>query len=290
MSVLDRAITTDRPLQRRRRLADWLYWALAAGAFGLLAFVLLHILGYVFVRGVESLHLKTFVEDTQGIAGGLRNAIVGSLLLSGLALAIAAPIGVSAGVYLSEYGAGWGGRISRFLSDVLVGVPSIVLGYFGYITLVIDLGWKFSLLAGAITLAIMMLPYIARTSEMALRAVPHSMREAAFGLGTPEGRVVLQILLPAARVQILNGILLALAIALGETAPLLYTAGWSNYLWTGHFTHEGVGYLTYVIWSFIGEPYPSAHGLAYAAALLITLMVLLTNLAARALLWRRRQR
>jgi len=264
-------------------------WVLAALGFALLAFVLLYILTFVGLRGAQSLGLETFVQDTQGIAGGLRNAIVGSLVLCGLATLLAAPIGVSAGIYLSEHADGWPARLSRFLSDVLVGVPSIVLGYFGYITMVLYLGWKFSLLAGAITLAIMMLPYVARTSELALRAVPRGVREAAYGLGGREGQVVLRILLPTARVPIMTGILLALAIALGETAPLLYTAGWSNYLWSGQFTREGVGYLTYVIWSFIGEPYASAHRLAYAAALLITLMVLAINLLARALLWGRRR-
>ena len=289
MSAVQSVVVVDARLRRRRRFRDRLTWVLSAAGFALLAFVLLHILGYVLVRGVQSMGLKTFVQDTQGISGGLRNAIAGSLALSGLAMLIAAPIGISAGIYLAEYGDGWAGRVSRFLSDVLVGVPSIVLGYFGYITMVLYLGWKFSMLAGAITLAIMMLPYIARTSEMALRAVPYAVREAAYGLGSPEGRMVLRILLPAARVPIMTGILLALAIALGETAPLLYTAGWSNYLWTGHFTHEGVAYLTYVIWSYIGEPYASAHKLAYAAALLITLMVLVINLLARALMWRRRR-
>jgi len=272
-----------------RRLVDALSWGLAALSFALLIFALLHILVYVFMKGYPALNLKIFTEDTQGIAGGLRNALIGSIVLSAFALLMAVPIGVSAGVYLSEHGAGWAGKISRFLSDVLVGVPSIVLGYFGYIVMVIGFGWKFSLLAGAITLAILMLPYIARTSEMALRAVPQTLREAAYGLGCPEWRLVLRVLLPAARIPILTGILMALAIALGETAPLLYTAGWSNYLWTGHFTHEGVGYLTYVIWSFIGEPYQSAHQLAYAAAFLITFMVLVINISARLLIfkWRR---
>ncbi|APZ44564.1 phosphate ABC transporter, permease protein PstA [Acidihalobacter ferrooxydans] len=264
------------------------YWFAVAAAFTLLAFVLLHILGYVFVRGVQSLGLETFTTDTQGLAGGLRNAILGSLELSGFALLLAAPIGVSAGIYLSEWGGGWVGRIARFMSDVLVGVPSIVLGYFGYITMVLYLGWQFSMAAGAITLAILMLPYIARTSEMALRAQPWSLREAAYALGAGERRVVLRALLPAARGPIFTGILLALAISLGETAPLIYTVNWSNYSWNGHFTHEPVAYLTYVIWSYIGEPYASAHKLAYAAALLITLMVLVINLGARALLWRRR--
>ncbi|HQS03508.1 MAG: phosphate ABC transporter, permease protein PstA [Halothiobacillus sp. 24-54-40] len=272
-----------------RRLVDALSWGLAALSFAVLIFALLHILVYVFMNGLPAINLKIFTEDTIGIAGGLRNALLGSLVLSAFALLIAVPIGVSAGVYLSEHGEGWVGKISRFLSDVLVGVPSIVLGYFGYIVLVIGFGWKFSLLAGAITLAILMLPYIARTSEMALRAVPQELREAAYGLGCPEWRIIGQVLLPAARIPILTGLLMALAIALGETAPLLYTAGWSNYLWTGHFTHEGVGYLTYVIWSFIGEPYQSAHQLAYAAAFLITFMVLIINISARLLIfkWRR---
>lgn len=272
----------------KRRITDLTIWGGAILSFSLLAFVLLHILGYVFVHGFPALHPDILTTDTQGIAGGLRNAITGSLLLSGSALILAVPIGISAGIYLAEYGEGLPARVTRFLSDVLVGVPSIVLGYFGYITMVIGLGWRFSLLAGAITLAIMMLPYIARTSEMAFRAVPITLRESAYALGCPEWGVVWRILLPAARIPILTGVLMALAIALGETAPLLYTAGWSNYLWNGHFTHEGVGYLTYVIWSFIGEPYDSAHQLAYAAALLITLMVLAINVAARMLLLRRR--
>lgn len=271
-----------------RRLVDALTWVAAALSFAGLAFVLLHLLGYVLIKGLPAMQWSLFTQDTQGIAGGLRNAVVGSLVLSGFALLMAVPVGVSAGVYLAEHGDGWVGKTSRFLSDVLVGVPSVVLGYFGYVVMVIGLGWKFSLLAGSITLAILMLPYIARTSEMALRALPSALREAAYGLGCPESRLVWRILLPSALIPILTGTLMALAIALGETAPLLFTAGWSNYLWTGHFTHEGVGYLTYVIWSFIGEPYPSAHHLAYAAAFIITLMVLIINLSARLLLLRRR--
>ena len=274
-------------IRRSRRMWDVLSWGAAGASFAGLAFVLLHLLGYVFAKGVPAMHLGLFTEDTQGIAGGLRNAITGSLALTGFALLLAVPVGVSSGVYLAEHGDGWIGKVSRFLSDVLVGVPSVVLGYFGYVVMVIGFGWKFSLLAGSITLAILMLPYIARTSEMALRAVPASLREAAYGLGCPESRMVLRILLPSAAIPIMTGTLMALAIALGETAPLLFTAGWSNYLWTGQFTHEGVGYLTYVIWSFIGEPYPSAHQLAYAAAFLITLMVLIINLLARLLLLRR---
>lgn len=266
----------------KRRWMSRFWWAVTGLSLFILGFSLLYLLGFVFFHGVGALNLTTFTQDTQGIAGGLRNAIVGSLLISGLALVMAVPIGVSAGIYLAEYDYGpIIGRSARFMSDVLVGVPSIILGYFGYITMVVYAGWKFSLLAASITLAIMMLPYIARTTEMALRGVPHSVRESAYALGAGEGRVMLRIMLPSARTGILTGVLLSLSISLGETAPLIYTANWSNYMWQGHFTNEPVSYLTYVIWSYIGEPYDSAHKLAYAAAFLIVLMVLGINIVAR---------
>lgn len=285
--ILSAGSTGKKNIYLRRRVSGILGWTLTTFAFSLLAFALLYLLGFVLFHGADALHMDILLTDTQGVAGGLRNAIVGSLLISGMGVILAAPVGVSAGIYLAEYGDGWLGRTGRFMSDVLVGIPSIVLGYFGYITMVLYLGWQFSLAAGALTLSIMMLPYIARTTEMAFRQLPSATREAAFGLGCSEGRVIWSILLPAARGPVITGVLLALAIALGETAPLLYTAGWSNYLWSGHFTHEGVGYLTYVIWSFIGEPYTSAHQLAYAAALLVTLMILAINLIARLLFYRR---
>ena len=272
----------------KRRWLSRFWWAVTALSLFILGFSLLYLLGFVFFHGAGALKLSTFTQDTQGIAGGLRNAIVGSLLISGLALAMAVPVGVSAGIYLAEYDYGRSvGRIARFMSDVLVGVPSIILGYFGYITMVVYAGWKFSLLAASITLAIMMLPYIARTTELALRDVPHTVRESAYALGAGEGRVMLRIMVPAARTGILTGILLSLSISLGETAPLIYTANWSNYMWDGRFTNEPVSYLTYVIWSYIGEPYDSAHKLAYAAAFLIVFMVLAINVIARYLLRRK---
>ncbi len=269
-------------LQLKRRWMSRLWWVVTGLSLFILGFSLLYLLGFVFLHGLGALDLTTFTQDTQGIAGGLRNAIVGSLLISGLALIMAIPVGVSAGVYLAEYDyIRYVGSTARFISDVLVGVPSIILGYFGYITMVVYAGWKFSLMAASITLAIMMLPYIARTTEMALRDIPHEIRESAYALGAGEGRVMLRIMLPAARTGILTGILLSLSISLGETAPLIYTANWSNYLWQGHFTNEPVSYLTYVIWSYIGEPYTSAHKLAYAAAFLIVFMVLGINVVAR---------
>lgn len=269
---------------RRRRALNLVHWAGSSLAFAILALAIVDLLVLVLRKGLASLSPELFTTVTNGISGGLANAITGTGLLAGAALLLSAPLGIATGIYLSEFGRGRWGRTVRFWADVLVGVPSIVLGYFGYITMVIGLGWNFSLAAGAITLAIMMVPYIARTTELALRQVPYGVREAAYALGAQDWRVSLRVVLPAGGPAVITGVLLALAIGMGETAPLLYTAGWSNYLWSGHLVHEPVGYLTYVIWTFINEPFASAHRLAFAAAMLITAFVLLLNVAARVLL------
>lgn len=279
----------------RRQLFAYFGWGLCGLAFLLLGTAMVWILTVVFMRGAKALNFQLLTHITEGTGGGLLNAIEGSLLLSLGGILLAAPVGLATGIYLAEYDTGRLAPAIRFLADVLVGVPSIVIGYFGYVTMVAALGWQFSLAAGSIALAIIALPYICRTSEMAIRQVPSSMREAAYALGSSDSRVVLSICVPIALPGILTGILLALAIGIGETAPLLYTAGWSNYLWTGHFTKEPVGYLTYAIWAFITEPFESAHALAYAAAFLVTLFVLVISILSRGVLdensgWRRRVR
>ena len=277
-----------RRLQRRRSLFNVFFAALCVAAFAIVVVPLFNILWMTLVKGGAAISPALFTQVTNGISGGLLNAIEGTLVLSGGALLFAAPIGVLSGLYLSEYGNGRWAYIVRFLADVLTGVPSIVLGYFAYVTLVVGLGWQFSALAGAITLAIMIMPYIARFTELAMRQNPTSLREAAYALGCKEHQVVLRVLLPAARSGVITGVLFALAISVGETAPLIYTAGWSNYLWNGHLTQEPIGYLTYVIWSFINQPFASAHALAYAAAFLVVTMVLAINLVARAFLTSKR--
>ncbi|HTV55335.1 MAG TPA: phosphate ABC transporter permease PstA [Terriglobia bacterium] len=265
----------------RRRFLDYLGWGFCGLAFVLLGGAMVWILTMVFLRGAHSISWTVLTHVTQGVGGGLLNAIEGTFLLAVGGILLAIPPGVAAAIYLAEFGTGKFAPVLRFLADVLVGVPSIVVGYFCYVTLVTDLGWKFSLAAGAIALAIIAVPYICRTSEMAIRQVPRSMREAAYGLGATDSKVALGICLPIAMPGVLTGILLALAIAVGETAPLIYTAGWSNYMWTGHFTNEPVGYLTYAIWAFITEPFASAHALAYAAALFVTMFVLIISVLAR---------
>lgn len=272
----------------RRKWLSGLSWVLSATAFLIVAIPLLDILYTILHKGLSALSLKLFTHVTNGISGGLLNAITGTLALVSGALLIATPVGILAGIYLSEFGRGRFGRTVRFFDDVLTGVPSIVLGYFSYVTMVIGLGWQFSVLAGSITLAIMVVPYIARFTEIAFLQVPNSLREAGYALGLKELTVITRIALPLALPGILTGVLLALAISLGETAPLIYTAGWSNFLWNGRLTHEPIGYLTYVIWSFINQPFRSAHTLAFAAALLVILLVLLTNIGVTLLLRRTR--
>ncbi len=273
----------------RRRIFSIAGWTTTALALILLTAAMLGILEMVFVRGIGALVPATFTTITQGTGGGLLNAIEGTFVLSFGALLLAVPFGMAAGIYISEYRNGWWAKTIRLLADVLVGVPSIVVGYVGYVTMVDWLGWNFSVAAGAISLAVMSLPYICRTTEMALQQVPGDLREAAFALGAGESQVIFRICLPAALRAILTGILLALAVSVGETAPLLYTAGWSNYLWDGKMTHSPVGYLTYAIWTFISEPFASAHQLAYAAAFLVMALVLLVHLAARLVFDRHRR-
>ncbi len=283
------AVTFNRDATKRRpvagrRLRSTLGWIFCVIAFLLVAAPLVDIILLVLVRGFSALSPQLFTQVTQGVSGGLLNAITGTIVLSIGALLFGVPIGVGTGIYLSEFGNGRFGATVRFLADVLTGVPSIVLGYFSYVTMVIWLGWQFSVLAASITLAIMILPYMAKMTELVLRQIPVPMREAAYALGADDRKVVARVLLPVALPGIMTAILLSLAISVGETAPLIYTAGWSNYVWNGQLTHQPIGYLTYVIWSFINQPFASAHALAFAAALLVMLTVLAINLGARALL------
>ncbi|MGH7068597.1 MAG: PstA family ABC transporter permease, partial [Acetobacteraceae bacterium] len=241
----------DTPHRVCRRARAQIGWAATILAFGLIAAPLFDILWLVTRRGVIAISPAIFTTATNGITGGLINAIVGTFVLSGGALILGVPVGVGAGIYLAEFGFGRFAAMLRFLSDVLTGIPSIVLGYFSYVTMVIGLGWRFSALAGAITLAMMIVPYIARMTELALRGLPLGLRESAYALGAPARTVVLRIVFPPASPGVVTAALLALAISVGETAPLIYTAGWSNYVWSGRLVHEPVAYLTYVIWSFI---------------------------------------
>jgi phosphate transport system permease protein len=277
-----KAHKTVRSAQEIRRVAvSAIGWVACGIALICVIGPLIDIVGTVGYYGLSAFSLKLFTTTGTGISGGLLNAIEGTFIITLGAMIFAVPIGVGAGIYLSEYGNNRLGGVIRFMSDTLTGTPSVVLGYFSYIVFVIMLNWKFSVLAAAITIAILIVPYLARITELALRQVPVAMREAGFALGATEPTVVFKIILPGAMSGVVTGALLALAISVGETAPLIYTAGWSASLWHGHLTHESIGYLTYVIWTAFEQPTAQAHALAFAAAFLVMMVVLVINIGVR---------
>jgi phosphate transport system permease protein len=270
----------------RRVVTSKLGWIACGLALICVIGPLLDIVWVVAYNGVAAFSPKLFTSSTPPTGVGLWNAIEGTAVISFAAMAIAVPIGVAAGIYLSEYGNNKLGSVIRFMSDVLTGTPSIVLGYFSYIVLVGALGWGLAAPAGAVTVAILIVPYLARITELALRQVPNTMREAGFALGAKEPTVVFKIILPGALSGVITGALLALAISVGETAPLIYTAGFSSFPLNPHhplhsFLHNQIGYLTYVIWSFIEQPDAQSHALAFAAAFLVMMFVLLINIGVR---------
>lgn len=252
-----------------RRAANIAMRALAYGAAAVILAVLALIAGDVVKGSLPAWHLAVFLTPVQGVAGGLANAILGTLWLSVLTLAVAAPVGIATGTFLVEYAPPWVRQSIMFVSDILVGVPSIVMGYAGYLAFVLALGWGFSALAAALTLAAVVLPYIIRNTVEAVAKVPAGLRDAARALGFSRARTVWAVVWPEARGGMAAGVLLAMAVAMGETAPLLYTAEWSQSLPSAQLTHHPVGYLTYVVWTYIQEPYPAAVALAYMAGLLL---------------------
>ena len=258
--------------------------AILATIFGL--FWLAWILWTTFSKGLGSLNLALFTQMTPppGETGGMLNAFFGSVVMSLLGIAFGAPIGVLAGTYLAEYSRkSWIGETVRFVNDILLSAPSIVLGLFVYTLVVAQMG-HFSALAGAIALGFIVLPVVVRTTDEMLRLVPSQMREAALSLGVPQWKVVVQVLYRASLPGIVTGILLALARISGETAPLLFTA-LNNQYWTTDL-NAPMANVPVVIFQYAMSPYDSWHTLAWAGAFILTLFVLAVSLAARALVSR----
>jgi phosphate transport system permease protein len=252
---------------------SWLVWILAVTLF----------------NGARALgpHIFTDITPPPGAAGGLANALFGSAVMSLLGIAIGAPLGIAAGTYLSEFAERrpiWRETI-RFVNDILLSAPSIVLGLFVYTIYVRQVG-HFSGIAGAIALSLIVLPVVVRTTDETLRLVPNMMREAALSLGIPRWKVTVQVLYRAAAPGILTGVLLGLARITGETAPLLFTA-LNNQFWSNNIDGPTAS-VPVVIFQFAMSPYDAWHSLAWAGAFVVTMVVLLLSVGARAFLLKNR--
>ena len=253
---------------------------LTAGAAIFTIVILILILSYIAARGVASLNLQFLIDTPKpvGEGGGIGNAIVGSAIMTLLASVIGLPLGIGAGVYLSEFGDNWFAKTVRFIADTLIGVPSIIVGIFIYTLVVLPMGRQ-SGLAGSLSLAIIMIPIIARTTEEMIRLVPQSMREGALALGAPQWRVTWDIVLPAAASGIATGAMLAIARITGETAPLLFTA--LNSRFYNFFLDQPMSSLTVQIYNYATGPFEVEHQMAWAATLILVALILVINIAVR---------
>ena len=285
MSTSTTAATTQQRAQKfaHRKFVNQIanFLALAAMAFGL--FWLFWILLQTLVLGIEGLSWAALSQMTPGPneEGGLLNAIYGSALMVVLATLVGTPIGVLAGIYLAEFDStGWLATVTRFVNDILLSAPSIVIGLFVY-SVAVNPFHTFSAYAGVLALALIVIPVVIRTTENMLQLVPSGLREAAYALGAPKWKVILSITLKAARAGVITGILLAVARIAGETAPLLFTA-LSNQFWTSNLG-QPMASLPVTIFKFAMSPYENWQKLAWAGVFLITLAVLLLNIAARVL-------
>lgn len=263
----------------RHRRAIWdraMVYVLSLCAIGILL-ILFIILGHLFIQGITSLNPGFFINLPKPVGesgGGMANAIVGTFTLLGLAICVGVPIGLGAGVYLSEYADLKFARVVRFMADVMNGIPSIVYGIFAYIICVLPMK-GFSALSGGFALGIMMIPMISRTSEQFVRMVPQQLREAGLALGVPKWRVTLDIVIPAALTGITTGIMVSLARVAGETAPLLFTA-FGNHYWQRSLT-EPIAALPLQVFSYAISPFEDWHRQAWAGAIVLILMVFLIN-------------
>jgi phosphate transport system permease protein len=267
---------------RSRQLANTVGLSLSMGSMALGLVVLLWILIVLFSNGLAALDLNMFTQSTPAPGtegGGLANAIVGSLLMVGFSVLVSTPIGILAGVYLAEYGdQSKTAELTRFVTDIMLSAPSIVLGLFVYAIAVATVG-TFSGWAGSLALSLIAVPVVVRTTENMLRLVPGSLREAAFALGAPRWKVATMVTLRAAKSGVMTGLLLAVARISGETAPLLFTALNNQFFSTD--MSKPMANLPVVIFQFAMSPYDKWVRLAWGGALLITLTVLVLNILAR---------
>ena len=266
---------------RRRKVVDLVARGLCVAAMGVALVPLVSVLVYVGRAGLSGLSWDFFTQLPAPVGeagGGMKNALVGTAVLVGLAGSVGIPLGVMAGVYLSEFGHTRLARVVRFSADVMAGVPSIAVGIFAYTLIVLTMD-RFSALAGGFALGILMLPTITRTTEELLRLVPATLREAGLALGVPKWKVIVKIVLGTAAPGIATGVMLAVARVAGETAPLLFTALNSRFWSTA--LDQPIGSLSVQIYTYAVSPYDDWHRQASAAALVLVALVLVLNVGAR---------
>ena len=271
---------TRYPHLGRRKARNRITWALCALALVLVVIPIVSILAGVVGRAVAHWHWSLLTTYPAGNGGGLLNSIEGTLVLVTGVVLLAGAVGVAGGIYLAEYSRD-GRHFLRGASEVLAGVPSIVLGYVAYVALVVQFHWGFSIYAGVIVLAVLVVPYITKTTEVALRNVPTAYREGAEALGMRTGYTLRKFVLRPALPGIVTGLIIAVAIAVGETAPLIYTVSNSNGAPTFSLHNSPAGYLTYNVFTDYNLPFKESHNRAYAAALLLMVMVLVLIVVAR---------
>jgi phosphate transport system permease protein len=270
-------------IDRTRKTTNAIALGLAVVATAVGLFFLAAILVTLIIEGFSAISPRLFLENTPppGSDGGLLNAIFGSLAMTAIAIVVATPIGILAGTYLSEYSrGGWFGEIAKFINDILLSAPSIIVGLFVYTILVVPFG-HFSAWSGAAALGLIALPVINRTAQDMLGLVPNALREAAAALGTPRWKTMVFVVYRAARSGILTGVLLAVARVTGETAPLLFTA-LNNQFWSSDLS-QPIANLPVVIFQFATSPYDDWQKLAWGGALVITVAILALNIIARSL-------
>lgn len=271
---------TTTTFERKRRVVNMVMTSLTAVCAVFAIGVLVAILGYIAVRGVSSLSIEFLIDTPKpvGEGGGIGNSILGSAIMTLLAAFIGLPVGIAAGVYLAEFGKNWFGNTVRFVADTLIGVPSIIVGIFVYTLVVLPMGRQ-SGFAGGLSLAIIMIPIVARTTEEMIGLVPTSMREGALALGAPQWRVTWNIVLPAAASGIATGAMLAIARVTGETAPLLFTA--LNSRFYNYYLDQPMSSLTVQIFNYATGPFEVEHAMAWAATLLLVALILVINILVR---------
>jgi len=265
----------------RRKWTNRIFVFLCGGACLVSVLVLGLLLGYVVYKGISAIDWAFFTQPPTPVGepgGGMANAIIGTLILISIASVIGIPIGIATGLYLAEYGRGRFADSIRYLTDVLNGLPSIVMGLFAYALIVIPMG-GFSGWSGGVALSLLMIPVIVRTTEEVVKLVPNSIREGALALGIPHWKVILRIVVSTAKGGIVTAVMLAVARIMGETAPLLFTA-FGNQFWQTN-PSEPMAAMTLQIFTYAISPYDDWHAKAWAGALVLVMMSLLFNITAR---------